>query len=216
MGVERAGIEILERGEGWAAVAKPAGLLAVPGKAIADCVVSRVREALGIGAEGFAREAHRLDMETSGVMVVALDAEAHRSLMMQFEAGTVVKRYVALVGGEVADAMGVVRLPMRADIEDRPRQVVDFAQGKACVTRWERMGVEQWDGRVVTRVRLEPETGRTHQLRVHCAQGLHASIVGDSLYGGWGAPRMMLHAERIAFDDPGSGERVVVESAAGF
>ena len=216
MGVERAEIEILERGPGWVAVDKPAGLLAVPGKAIADCVVARVREALGIGAEGFAREAHRLDMETSGVMVVALDAEAHRALMMQFEAGTVVKRYVALVGGDVQGDAGVVRLPMRADIEDRPRQVVDHRLGKPSVTRWERMGVELWDGRVVTRMRLEPETGRTHQLRVHCARGLGASIVGDSLYGGWSAPRMMLHAERIAFDDPGSGERVVVESAARF
>lgn len=215
MGVERAGIEILERGEGWVAVDKPAGLLAVPGRSIADCVVARVREALGIGAEGFVREAHRLDMETSGVMVVALDAVAHRSLMMQFEAGTVVKRYVALLDSEVQGDVGVVRLPMRADFEDRPRQVVDFEQGRACVTRWERLGVEHRDGKTVTRVRLEPETGRTHQLRVHCAQGLGASIVGDSLYGGWGAPRMMLHAERIGFDGM-DGRRVVVERGAPF
>lgn len=194
---------------------KPPGLLAVPGKSCADCVVARVAALVG----GFAREAHRLDMETSGVMVVALDAEAHRSLAMQFEAGTVIKRYVALVEGAVERAMGVVRLPIRADIDDRPRQVVDHDQGKPSVTRWECVGVETLDGRAVTRLRLEPETGRTHQLRVHCAhaEGLGAPIVGDSLYGnGALAQRMMLHAERLAFDDPGTGARVVVECAAGF
>lgn len=213
--MDAAQITIIERGVGWVAVDKPAGMLSVPGKTIADCVVARVAEMVG----GFAREAHRLDMETSGVMVVATDAETHRALMMQFERGTVVKRYVALVEGEVEGAMGVVRVAIRADVEDRPRQVVDHERGKMSVTRWERVGVEKLDGRVVTRVRLEPETGRTHQLRVHCAHaegagGLGRAIVGDSLYGVGGA-RLMLHAERIGFDD-GGGRRVVVESAAGF
>jgi tRNA pseudouridine32 synthase/23S rRNA pseudouridine746 synthase len=211
--VDATGIRIIERGAGWIAVDKPAGMLSVPGKVEADCVVARVAALVG----GFAREAHRLDMETSGVMVVALDAEAHRALSMQFEAGTVMKRYVAVVEGSIERSMGLVRLPIRADVEDRPRQVVDHQQGKPSVTRWERMGVEEIAGRVVTRLRLEPETGRTHQLRVHCAhaEGLGAAIVGDSLYG-VGGERLMLHAERIAFDDPGSGARVVVERAVGF
>jgi len=207
---------ILERGDGWFAVEKPPGVLSVPGKSESDCAVSRV-SAMGVSA--FVREVHRLDMETSGVMVVALDAETHRALSMQFERGTVVKSYIALVEGEVGGKSGWIDVPIRADIEDRPRQVVDRANGKPSVTRWERMGVERVDGRVVTRLRLEPETGRTHQLRVHCAcaEGLGAPIAGDSLYGdGTSAPRLMLHAWRIAFDDPATMRRVVIESAVPF
>jgi len=206
---------IIERGDGWLAVEKPSGVLSVPGKSESDCVVSRAR---AMGEREFVREVHRLDMETSGVMLVALDAETHRALSMQFERGTVVKSYIALVEGEVTGAMGWIDVPIRADIEDRPRQVVDHTLGKPSVTRWERMGSETLGGRVVTRVRLDPETGRTHQLRVHCAcaEGLGAPIAGDSLYGdGGSAPRLMLHAWRIAFDDA-EGRRVVVESPMPF
>ena len=196
---------------------KPPGMLSVPGKAEADCVVARVR---GMGLSDFAREVHRLDMETSGVMVVALDAETHRALSMQFERGTVMKTYAALVEGEVERTMGMIDVPIRADIEDPPRQIVDCELGKPSLTRWERVSVESMAGRVVTRLRLEPETGRTHQLRVHCAcprdvGGLGHAIVGDSLYGSAGA-RLMLHAHRIAFDDPATFRRVVIESPVPF
>jgi len=203
---------VLARGAGWLAVDKPAGVLSVPGKGEIG--------AINIAAWVAAREAgvsgpitvHRLDMDTSGVLLVALDAERQRALSMQFEARTVGKRYVAVVAGAVERESGVFDAPMRLDVPNRPRQIVDREQGKPALTEYRVVG-RVGDS---TRLELVPVTGRTHQLRVHCAHAGHA-ILGDPLYGDAGsAPRLMLHAERLVFTDPATGERIAVESAAGF
>jgi len=203
---------VLARGEGWLAVDKPSGVLSVPGKGevgavnIAAWVLAHDPRASG------PITVHRLDMDTSGVLLVALDAERQRSLSMQFEARTVEKRYVAVVAGRVKADRGVFDAPMRLDVPHRPRQVVDFVQGKPAVTEYRIVG----RGEDVTRLELVPVTGRTHQLRVHCAHAGHA-ILGDPLYGGaTSAPRMLLHAERLAFTDPANGARVTVQAAPEF
>ena len=209
-------IAIVREGAGWVVVSKPSGMLSVPGKGPekADCVASRVR-ARSPDSDG-PLIVHRLDMDTSGLLVLGLTASAQRALSMQFEARTVGKAYEALVEGRVegpAGGWGEVRLAMRLDPDNRPVQVVDPARGKDALTRWRALGVETLGGRPVTRVAFEPVTGRSHQLRVHAAHpdGLGAPIVGDPLYGPDGAApgeRLMLHARWLAFDDPGTGERV--------
>lgn len=228
-------------GGGFVVVDKPSGLLSVPGKgaetdpAKADCVVARVR-GMYPGASG-PMTVHRLDMETSGLMVVALTAGAQRALSVAFQDRSVEKRYEAvLVGGGdgvemCAGDAGAIVEPMRADIGDRPRQVRDVFQGKRAETRWRCIGVEA-GGRV--RLEMEPVTGRSHQLRVHAALdvgrgGLGRVIVGDALYGGGvgearedggvertarvaaAGGRLLLHATRLVL--PGG---LVVERGAPF
>lgn len=204
---------------------KPSGLLSVPGKGPErqDCVAARVREMFP-GATG-PLTVHRLDMETSGLMVLGLDAQAHRDLSRQFERRDVEKQYVAVLDGEVIGEEGVVDLPLRADIDNRPRQIVDFAHGGTAITRWRVVGRDA--GR--TRALFLPQTGKTHQLRVHAATapdsmerpdgtragGLGCPIVGDSLYGIAGA-RLLLHASSLAFRDPQTGERVECASEPEF
>jgi len=204
-------------------VDKPSGLLSVPGRSPekSDCVRARVAE-MYPRATG-PMTVHRLDLETSGLLVLALDPAAHRELSLQFEKRRVRKRYIALVEGDpgsgdsihTESAHGKIRLPLSKDWPNRPRQKVDFEQGKPAVTRFrvlKRFGH-------ATRVELVPITGRSHQLRVHAAHelGLGAPIVGDPLYGDASlAPRMMLHATRLELTDPGSGEPVVIESEAPF
>ena len=196
-----------------ACVDKPSGLRSVPGKGDAgfDCVVSRL-----IDLYGWAREAHRLDMDTSGVMVAALNPEAHRDLCRQFRDRSVEKRYEAIVFAHPADDHGEIDLPMRADIVHRPRQVIDREQGKAAVTRWrvlERMA------RGTARVAMTPLTGRSHQLRVHLASVGHP-ILGDDLYAPADvlamASRLLLHATRLAIDHPQSGKRLEFASPCPF
>jgi tRNA pseudouridine32 synthase/23S rRNA pseudouridine746 synthase len=207
----------------YAALEKPAGLLSVPGIGAAnqDSVASRVR-AMFPEATG-PITVHRLDMETSGVILVALDAAAHRALSMQFEARTVAKRYIAILDGAVEGDAGVVTLRQRVDLDDRPRQILDDAHGKEAVTKWRVLDRSMADdGRVRTRVEFEPVTGRSHQLRIASATpvergGLGAPIIGDSLYGdATSAPRMLLHAAELAFDDPDTHVRVEVRSAPPF
>lgn len=152
---------------------------------------------------------HRLDMETSGLMVLALDPEAHRHLSRQFAERRVDKRYAAVLDGHVVGDEGEVDLPLRLDVGNRPFQVVDHERGKPALTRWWalRRGAD-W-----TRVAFAPRTGRTHQLRLHAstsvaAGGLGCPIRGDSLYGDPAtAHRLLLHAERLGFRDPDGGER---------
>lgn len=190
------GLEIVERDERWVVVNKPAGLLSVPGKGEAnqDCVAARVREMIPDASGPMV--VHRLDMDTSGLMILALDAGAQRELSRQFEERVVVKRYEAVVVGRLPES-GVVEVPMRLDVERRPRQVVDFEQGRAARTEYRRVGV--MEGR--SRVELTPVTGRTHQLRVHMAHIGHP-IVGDVLYGTRGeGERLMLHAGYLAVRD---------------
>lgn len=195
-------------------VDKPSGVLSVPGKgpAKADCVASRVA-AMFPRATG-PMVVHRLDMETSGLMVLGLDEGAQRALSMQFEQRRVRKTYIALVEGIVARESGRIELPMRLDPDRRPIQVVDFEHGKASVTRYRVLAYEIDR----TRIEFEPLTGRTHQLRVHSAHpdGLNAPIVGDTLYGGAPGPRLMLHATTLTILDPDTGAPMSFSSPAPF
>lgn len=184
---------------------KPSGLLTVPGKAAAhrDCLEARVRRVFPT-----ARIVHRLDMDTSGVIVMALTAHAHRHLGLQFERRHVSKTYVARVAGHPEADTGTVDLPLRCDWPNRPRQMVDHAQGRAARTGWQVLEREPGGA---ARVRLTPLTGRSHQLRVHMLSLGHP-ILGDPLYGGEttyaAAPRLQLHAEMLEVRHPDGGAPV--------
>ena len=218
-GGARETVPVAGRGARYVVVDKPAGLLSVPGRGPGKgvCVVSRVARMFP-GASG-PLVVHRLDMDTSGLMVLGLDAGAQRELSMQFERRGVEKAYVALVEGWVGSAgdEGVIELPMRLDVENRPVQIVDHEQGKPATTRWRVLAHESVDDVECSRVEFVPITGRSHQLRVHAAVGLGAPILGDDLYGdASGASRLMLHASVLGFDEPGEGGRVVFRSGAPF
>jgi tRNA pseudouridine32 synthase/23S rRNA pseudouridine746 synthase len=214
---------LIETGR-FVVIDKPPGVRSVPGLGETGevCMVNAVRAAFPQATGPLS--VHRLDMPTSGIMVFALDPEAHRGLSWQFESRTVSKRYTALLAGDLARQAGAtegeVTLPIRPDYDNRPTQIVDFVHGRSARTIWQAVGPEDLDGRPVTRVIFTPVTGRSHQLRVHAASpapgGLGAPIVGDPLYGGPEAARLMLHASTLEFDDPDTGERVVVQSAAPF
>jgi len=205
-------------GGGWVVVNKPSGLCSVPGLSpdAQDCVLYRIAEMFPEAAGPMI--VHRLDMQTSGLLVLALDAETHRELSVQFERRTVGKAYEALVDGVPPERAGVVDLPMRSDHAHRLIQVVDRVQGREARTEYEVVGEEAVRGARCARLRLGPITGRTHQLRLHCAHpwedgGLGCPILGDNLYGPTlGVPhradRLLLHAGLLAFDDPLAGERV--------
>lgn len=207
----------------WVVIDKPSGLLSVPGKGPekADCVVARVRREFP-GATGTLM-VHRLDMDTSGLLLVALDAAAQRDLSLQFEERRVHKEYTALLSGRVAAEEGDIRVPIRLDVDRRPYQIADFAQGKDAHTRFRVL--ERGAG--TTRAWFQPLTGRSHQLRVHAALpptlpcgrpgGLGCPILGDPLYGdGTPAPRLMLHAGVLQFTDPATGDPVRLQSPAPF
>lgn len=207
-------MRILHHDRHLVVVDKPAGLLSVPGigPEKADCLVARLQAA----APG-ARIVHRLDFDTSGVIVLALDADTHRELSRQFQDREVRKRYVAVVGGHVAGESGEIDLPLRKEAMGSARQIVHPTEGKPSVTRWRVL--ERLEDPPRTRLSLEPLTGRSHQLRVHCLAIGHP-ILGDPLYAPPdlrdAAPRLMLHAEMLEFTHPATGERVCVEAAAGF
>ena len=206
---------IVYRDTSLVVVVKPGGLLAVPGRGTEkqDCVVTRIRRILHEMIEQPA--VHRLDMQTSGLMVLAVTRQAHSLLSRQFERRQVDKRYIALLEGNISQAEGEIHLPFRLDPDNRPYQVYDPLQGKMGITRWRRLGLEE--GR--TRIEFTPLTGRTHQLRVHSAHplGLGTPIVGDRLYGnGQEGAQMLLHASRLAFTHPCSGEPIVLDSPAPF
>jgi tRNA pseudouridine32 synthase/23S rRNA pseudouridine746 synthase len=150
---------------------------------------------------------HRLDMETSGVLLLARNKSVHRQLSLLFQNRDVTKRYIAVVDGRIPDAVGVIDLPLICDWPNRPRQIVDYEQGKPSLTRYKVLwrDVEQ----DITRVELEPETGRSHQLRVHL-QSLGHPILGDRLYANEQqqakSPRLLLHALSLAFEHPVTAE----------
>ncbi|MEL6543359.1 MAG: RluA family pseudouridine synthase [Myxococcota bacterium] len=198
-------LEILKLGEGFAVLNKPSGLLSIPGRTIHDSVASRVPWIVP-GAHG-PIVAHRLDQDTSGVMVVGLTPADHRALSIAFANGHVAKRYVARLGEDPSEESGTIELALRADLDDRPRQVV-HPRGKRSLTRWRRLGAR--------RIALVPEQGRTHQLRVHLSSGLGLPIDGDRLYGGAVASRLMLHATHLEFPHPRTGSPVAVSSAPPF
>lgn len=192
-------------------VNKPHEFLSVPGRTIEDSVYLRIRKKYPEATGPLI--VHRLDMSTSGLLLLTKTKDTHKLLQHQFFKRSVKKRYVALLEGEVAEDEGIIDLPLRGDIEDRPRQIVCHEHGKTSRTHWKVVGRE--NGR--TRVHLWPVTGRTHQLRVHCAHphGLNAAIVGDDLYG-QPADRLLLHAESISFVHPHTKEEVGFEVAATF
>jgi tRNA pseudouridine32 synthase/23S rRNA pseudouridine746 synthase len=202
----------------YAVIEKPSGLLSVPGKGPhkQDCAASRVR-AMFPNATG-PLVVHRLDMETSGLLVFGLTADAQRSLSGQFERRIPEKRYIALVEGVLPQDEGRIDLPMRPDVANRPWQMIDHIHGRGASTLY-RVMAREIDR---TRVRFEPITGRAHQLRLHAATmsvqgGLGAPILGDVLYGRMeSAPRLMLHAAYLSFLDPASGARVEFESPTPF
>lgn len=223
------GLELLYCDAALLIVNKPAGLLAVPGRGEdkQDCLIARIQlqypDALVV---------HRLDMATSGLMVFARGAALQRRLSEMFRERAVEKRYVALVAGRIAAESGEVDLPIGADWAERPKRRVDAATGKPSLTRYRvlayeasnhapfdiaiRLGCQNTTAKSlvirtnsfdeITRLELEPVTGRTHQLRVHMA-ALGHPILGDALYGDAAStPRLLLHAKRLAFAHPFSGD----------
>ncbi|WP_348668693.1 RluA family pseudouridine synthase [uncultured Polaribacter sp.] len=184
-------------------VDKPAEFLSVPGKEIKDAVYTRIKEKYPTATGPLI--VHRLDMSTSGILVLTKTKEANKILQSQFINRTIKKRYVALLDGILPEDSGKIQLPLRVDLDDRPKQLVDFTHGKAAETRWEVLRRE--NGK--TRVHFYPISGRTHQLRVHAAHknGLNTPIVGDDLYGKK-ENRLHLHAEFIEFLHPTTNKKI--------
>ena len=208
-------VNVLYDDEWVVAVDKPAGMLTVPGKTGGISLLELVAGRLGMDSRHVA--VHRLDMDTSGVVLFAKDADVCKKLQRMFESREVSKCYEALLDGIAGNPGddGIIELPLAGDVLDRPFQKVDYEAGKRAVTRYEILSV---DGeRNATRVRFWPFTGRTHQLRVHAAHqdGLGHPIIGDNLYGERGK-RLMLHAATVDFIHPVTGKRVRMESKVPF
>lgn len=207
-------IDLLHLDDSLVVVRKPAGLLSVPGRGPerADCVAARVQRQVPD-----ALIVHRLDMVTSGLLLMARGALAQRLLSVAFAERRVAKRYTAVVAGQISDDHGEVSLPLICDWPNRPRQMVDHERGKPALTRW-RVCSRDPD-RDTTRVELEPVTGRSHQLRVHL-QSMGHPIVGDELYAPdhWqrASPRLLLHACHLAFAHPVTGEPLAFSDPAAF
>jgi tRNA pseudouridine32 synthase/23S rRNA pseudouridine746 synthase len=209
-------LEIIYQDEYLIAVNKPCGMLSVPGRGEdkQDCVVTRL-----LPDYPEIKVVHRLDCHTSGVMLLALGTDVQRVLSRQFHDRNVAKTYIALVHGAVVQKSGVIDIPMRGDPANRPRQIIDYADGKHAQTQWRLLGHEH-TARVaeVSRLQLRPLTGRTHQLRVHC-MALGHPVVGDRLYSAAGpgdAERMMLHAERLGFLHPVRDTEMCLVAACEF
>ena len=192
-------------------VNKPAEFLSVPGINIDDSVYMRIKTQFPHASGPLI--VHRLDMSTSGLLMIALNKRVHKALQKQFIERSVEKRYVALVAGNIAAESGSIELPLVLDFDDKPRQMVCYKTGKPSLTTWQVL--ERKNN--TTRLQLYPKTGRTHQLRVHCAHhlGLNTPIVGDTHYGEK-SDRLHLHAEYLAFTHPISHERLEFEVAADF
>ena len=190
---------------------KPSGMLTVPGKLLEDSLLTRYQAEFPEAAGPIV--VHRLDQETSGLVVFAKDKDTHKALQQQFERHEIRKQYIALLDGHVPDDEGVIDLPLRPDVDDRPRQMVDREHGKPSVTRYHVLGRDNGQ----TRVLFMPQTGRTHQLRVHAShpQGLDCPITGDRLYGK-AAGRLCLHAASITFTHPATGEEVSFDCRPDF
>lgn len=232
------GFTVLHADRWLVVVDKSTGLLSVPGigPEKSDCLVARVARALP-----GARIVHRLDRDTSGVIVLALDAATHRALSVQFQERRTSKRYIAIVAGDPPRDSGEVDLPIRKDLDDPPRQIVDFQHGRPSVTRWRVLRRGSCAHAVIAasdpdedeprglaglprpapyaRLELEPLTGRGHQLRLHL-RSIGLPIVGDDLY----APRvlrpsgvrLLLHASELGFTHPQTNERLVIKSPPPF
>ncbi len=202
------GIQLIYSDESLLVVNKPAGLLSVPGRGTdkQDCLISRVQEVFTD-----ALIVHRLDMATSGLLVFARSVEMQRRLSGLFRERLVAKSYVAIASGKMASECGEINMPIAADWQNRPQRRIDEKLGKPSLTHY-RVLLQQDDK---TRVALEPVTGRTHQLRVHLLAIGHP-IVGDALYGGQPAERLMLHAHTLDFVHPVTGRQMRLISEPPF
>lgn len=204
-------LEIIWEDEWLVAVNKPAGMLSVPGKMDIDSVyqrlVTRYPDATG------PMIVHRLDMATSGLLLIAKTKAVHQNLQAQFKNRTVKKRYIALLDGSIPFDEGTIDLPLCPDPQDRPRQIVNEEYGKPAITNYHVLERSPKH----TRIAFYPLTGRTHQLRVHAAhpQGLNTPIIGDELYGKK-ADRLYLHAESLEFIHPVTGQTILLENKAEF
>ncbi len=205
-------LSIIHEDEHILVIDKPSGLLTVPGKqpGADDCLQSRAT-AHHAGAE----ITHRLDWDTSGIIVLALNKQARRHIGIQFEKRQVEKQYIARIWGKPNHNNGIIDLPLRCDWPNRPRQIVDHIEGRQAVTQWSVMTSDTKS----SYLQMKPKTGRSHQLRVHC-QSMGNPILGDRLYAHDDAyrahERMCLHASFIAFAHPFSGETVKFQSPCPF
>jgi tRNA pseudouridine32 synthase/23S rRNA pseudouridine746 synthase len=203
---------------GYVVIDKPAGMLSVPGRGEEkrDSISFRVRQVFPQASGSIS--VHRLDMETSGLLVMALHARAHRGLSRQFEARKIGKSYIAVLEGIVETDEGKIELPLIVDWPNRPRQKVDYDEGRPSKTLYRVLE----RGELTTRVEFRPVTGRTHQLRVHAAApreqgGLGCPILGDTLYGdAASAPRLLLHAAHLSFWEPVTGNWMKFDSPPPF
>jgi tRNA pseudouridine32 synthase/23S rRNA pseudouridine746 synthase len=192
-------------------VNKPSNFLSVPGKTISDSVYTRIKEQYPDATGPLI--IHRLDMLTSGILLLAKTKSAHKYIQYQFIHRQIEKTYVALLNGELEKDSGIIDLPLRTDIDDRPRQLVCYDYGKPAQTEFKVLSRE--NGK--TRIQFHPITGRTHQLRVHAAHslGLNMPIIGDDLYG-IKSDRLHLHAASITFRHPKSKEPMTIDVASDF
>lgn len=207
-------VETLYEDREIAVIHKPEGLLSVPGKDAAQPSVYALMRSKYPEATG-PLIVHRLDMSTSGVMMIAKTEFAYHRLQKAFLNHQIQKKYVAIISGKVIPEKGIISLPLMPDYLDRPRQIVDHEQGKEAITEYEVLEpVDDFH----LRIALYPKTGRTHQLRVHCAhqEGLKAPILGDPLYGNEKAARLHLHAEEITFEHPLTGKKMTITRKADF
>ncbi len=208
-------LDIIHEDRSVLVINKQGGLLSVPGRGVEkqDCVVSRAKRLYPDLPEQPA--VHRLDMMTSGLMLLARSAQAHRSLVRQFQYRLVLKRYIGIVEGALQETSGRIELAFRLDPDNRPRQVYDPEKGKKGITVWRTIAAEP----AGTRVEFTPLTGRTHQLRLHAAHplGLGSPIVGDYLYGsGKDGDRLLLHSCFISFAHPENNKPCSFTTEASF
>ncbi|WP_418645263.1 RluA family pseudouridine synthase [Tenacibaculum insulae] len=204
-------IEILFEDDFLAVIHKPHELLSVAGKEITDSVYSRVKKLYPTATGPLV--VHRLDMSTSGILLIAKNEIIYKALQEQFINRTIQKRYVALLDGIIKIDKGEINLPLRVDLDDRPKQLVCYKHGKPACTKWEIIKIKE----NTTKIYFYPITGRTHQLRVHAAHnlGLNTSIIGDDLYG-TKSNRLHLHAEKITFIHPKTKKQLSFISPAPF
>lgn len=207
-------VETLYEDREIAVIHKPEGLLSVPGKDAAQPSVYALMRRKYPEATG-PLIVHRLDMATSGVLLIAKTEFAYHRLQQAFLNHQIQKKYVAIISGKEIPEKGIISLPLQPDYLNRPRQMVNHEQGKEAITEYEIL--ERIDGSHL-RIALYPKTGRTHQLRVHCAhqEGLNAPILGDPLYGNEKAARLHLHAEEITFEHPLTGKKITIKRKADF
>ena len=197
-------LETIFEDENLIVVSKPSEFLSIPGIHIQDSVYTRIKQQVkNISGPIIV---HRLDMATSGLLVLAKNKKAHKSLQSQFINKTVQKRYTALLDGIVTDNKGTINLPLRVDLDDRPRQLVCDEYGKPAETKWE--VIERKNGK--TKIHFYPISGRTHQLRVHASHtlGLNIPIIGDNLYGKK-SDRLYLHADTLEFTHPTTKQKML-------